>query len=107
MRHAEPHRQHRRIAVVPVEKLDDAGRFARRAHTFLDAIGVNRVDQPDAALVDEGVGAALQPLVGDPAEPARELVAEPDLHARCHCEAKCSASGIPEACVAASTASTS
>jgi len=67
-------------AVVPVEQLDHACRGAGRPDALLDALPVDRVDHPDAAVHDEGVRAALHELVHDPAEAAVELVAEADSH---------------------------
>jgi hypothetical protein len=82
-RNAEPFGEAATVAVVTVEQLEDAGRLARRANSLLDALAVDRVDEPDSSLRDERVRAAAQPLVvDDPSEPALELVAESDPHAR-------------------------
>ncbi len=70
----------RAITVVAVEQLEHAGGSSRRADAFLDAIAVDRVDHPDAAVRHESVRAALHELRDDPAEAAVELVAEPDSH---------------------------
>ena len=77
---AEPSREFGAGAVVPVEQLDHARGGAGRPDALLDALPVDRVDHPDAAVHDEGVRAALHELVHDPAEAAVELVAEADSH---------------------------
>ena len=77
---AEPSGERGAGAVVPVEQLDHARGGAGRPNAFLDALSVDRVDHPDAAVHDEGVRAALHELVHDPAEAAVELVAEADSH---------------------------
>ena len=77
---AEPSGERGAGTVVPVEQLDHARRSAGRPDAFLDALSVDRVDHPDAAVHDEGVRAALHELVHDPAEAAVELVAEADSH---------------------------
>src|SRR6266516_4886051 len=56
----------------------DAGERTERA--LRDALAVDRVDHPDAAVHDEGVRAPLHELVDDPAEAPLELVAEADSH---------------------------
>ena len=48
--------------------------------TILELFRFERIDQPDAAVGDERVRAALQELVGDPAESVGEFVAEAELH---------------------------
>ena len=68
------------VAVVAVEQLDDAGRCPGRTDSFLDPVSFDRIDHPDAAVVDERVRAPLHELVDDPAEASLELVAEPDSH---------------------------
>ena len=68
------------VTVVSVQQLEHPGGSTRRADAFLDALAVDRVDHPDAAVHDEGVRAALHELVQDPAEAAVELVAEADSH---------------------------
>ena len=77
---AEPSGEFGAGAVVPVEQLDHARGGAGRPDALLDALPVDRVDHPDAAVHDEGVRAALHELVHDPAEAAVELVAEADSH---------------------------
>ena len=77
---AEPSREFGAGAVVPVEQLDHACGGAGRPNALLDALSVDRVDHPDAAVHDERVRAALHELVDNPAEAAVELVAEADSH---------------------------
>ena len=48
--------------LVPVEQLDHAGRLAERADALLDAVAVDRVDQPDAAVDGERVRRASHAL---------------------------------------------
>jgi hypothetical protein len=55
MRDAEPGGQRSSVAAVPVEQLDHAGRFSRRADLLLEAVAVERIDQPDAAFGDDRV----------------------------------------------------
>jgi hypothetical protein len=83
----EPGGEGSAIAVVPVEQLQDARGCACGADSVLYTISVNGIDRPHATVLDEGVRAALHELVGDPAEAAVELVAEPDLQ-RCHITAQ-------------------
>jgi len=66
--------------VVPVEQLDHARGGTGRPDALLDALSVDRVDHPDAAVHDERVRAALHELVDNPAEAAGEFVAEADSH---------------------------
>jgi hypothetical protein len=82
VRHAESRSKLTAVPVVPVEELDHSGGVARRASALLDAVAVDRIDKPDAAVHDERVRAALEELIDDPAECEPELVAEPDLHVR-------------------------
>jgi hypothetical protein len=70
----------RASAVVPVEQLDHARGGAGSPYPLFDAVPVDGVDQPDAAVHDEGVGAALHELVDDPPEAPVELVAEANSH---------------------------
>jgi len=77
---AEPSGERGAGTVVPVEQQDHARGGAGRPDAFLDALSVDRVDHPDAAVHDKGVRAALHELVHDPAEAAVELVAEADSH---------------------------
>ena len=77
---AETSSQGGAIAVVAIEQLKNTGRCAGRPDTFLDAVAIECVDHPDAAIHDEGVRAALHELVHDPAEAHVELVAEADSH---------------------------
>src|SRR6266487_3881194 len=77
---AEPSGERGAGAVVPVEQLDNARGGAGRPDALLDALAVDRVDHPDAAVHDEGVRAPLHELVDDPAEAPLELVAEADSH---------------------------
>ena len=62
------------VARVTVDQLDHAGRRARRPHTLVEPLVVDRVDQPDAAARDQRVRATLQEPVLDPAEAGVELV---------------------------------
>jgi hypothetical protein len=80
MRNAEALGERRAVAIVPIEQLQDARRSAGCANTLVQPVPVERVDQPDAAVRDERVRAALHELVGDPAESAFELVAIADPH---------------------------
>ena len=77
-RHAEPLGQLGAVAVVPVDQLDHAGRLAERANALLDAVAVDRVDQPDAAVDGECVRRSVQALGLGPAEAVLELVDEAD-----------------------------
>ena len=43
------------VAVVPVDQLDHAGRLAERADALLDAVALDRIGQPDAAVDGERV----------------------------------------------------
>jgi hypothetical protein len=81
--HAKPVGEAGAVALVAVEQLDDAGRPAERPHPLLDALPVDRVDEPHAPVRAQGVRGALQEggLGRDPAEPERSLVAEADVHA--------------------------
>ena len=72
----EPPGEGRAVAVVPVEQLKHARRSSRRADSLLDTFPVDRVYDPDAAVLDERVRATLHELRDDPAEAAVELVAE-------------------------------
>src|SRR5438552_5648583 len=74
MRAAGAFRPRDAVTPVAIQQLDHTGRCAGRAHTLLDSAGRDRVDQPDASVRDERVGAALQELVLDPAEAGVELV---------------------------------
>ena len=76
----EPIGEGRAVSVVPVEKLEDARRSARCADSLLDAFRIDRVYEPDAAVLDERVRATLHELGDDPPEAAFELVAKSDSH---------------------------
>src|ERR687888_2106737 len=76
-RDAEPLGERGRVAPVPVEELDHAGRLAERADPLLDSRGVVRVKDPDTALRAERVRTACEPLLLDPTEAPIGLVAEP------------------------------
>ena len=89
MADAEPGSERGAVAVVPVEELEDAGRRSCGADPILDSIPVDGIDNPDAAVVDESVRAALHELVDDPAEAAVELVTETEPQ-RCHIPAQVS-----------------
>lgn len=80
MRNAEPRSERRAIAIVPIEQLQDACRSAGCANTLVQPVPIECVDQPDTAVRNERVRAALHELVGDPAESAVELVAIAELH---------------------------
>jgi hypothetical protein len=81
MRNAEPGSQRGGVAVVPIEQLDHAGRFSGGADLLVEALAVERIDQPDAAVGDERVRATFHELVCDPAEAGIELVTGADAHA--------------------------
>ena len=84
-RNAEALGDRARIAIVPVQQLENSGRHARSADPLLHTLAVDRIDHPDLAVRHQRVRAALEHLVlGDPAEAAVELVAEPDLQGRFH-----------------------
>src|SRR5947208_2772983 len=106
MPHPEPSGKAGAVAVVPVEQLEHAGRSAGRSDALLNAIPVDRIDHPDAAVHDDGVRAALHELVGDPAETAVKLVAEAELQ-RCHIAAQRSKCGKSDALAASMSCSTS
>jgi len=76
----EPSGEGGAVAVVPVEQLEDARGCAPRADPLLDTVSVDRIDRPDATVLDESVRATLHELVDDPAEAAAELVAKPGPH---------------------------
>ena len=59
MRDAEPLGKGRAVAIVAVDELQDAGGGAGATDTVLQPVLLQRVDQPDAALCDERVRAAL------------------------------------------------
>src|SRR5438445_3163733 len=100
-RHAEPVGDPPRVAVVPIEQLDDAGGPACLPNALLHSLRVDRIDHPHGAVRDERVRAALQELVrDDPAEAAVELVAEADRHERFHTAAY-RLSARPAACTRA------
>ena len=80
-RNAEPLGESGAVAVVPVDQLDHAGRLAERADALLDALAVDRIDQPDAAVDGERVRRALHRRALHPAEAVLELVDEADAHA--------------------------
>jgi hypothetical protein len=80
MRDAEPLSERRTVAAVAIDQLDDAGRSPGRVDTILELLRVERIDQPDAAVGNERVRAALEELVGDPAESSSEFVAEAKPH---------------------------
>ena len=67
-RHAEPRGQRGAVAVVPVDQLDHAGRLAERADALLDAVAVDRIGQPDAAVDGERVRRAAHRSRLGPAE---------------------------------------
>jgi len=80
MRNAEPRRELRAIAVVTIEQLDDARRSSGTNDSIVQPVTVERVDQPDSAVGDERMRAALHEFVGDPAKAVLELVAVADPH---------------------------
>ena len=67
---------------MAVEQLDDAGGLAERADSVLHPVPLDRIDEPDLAVEDERVRAALHEggLGRDPADPPLLLVAEADVH---------------------------
>jgi hypothetical protein len=78
VRHAEPLGERPARTIVAVEQLDHPGGLAGRLDALVDAVAVQRIDQPDAAVGDQRVRAAADELVDDPPETEVELVAEPD-----------------------------
>ena len=80
--HAETLRNGEAVALVPVEELDDAGRIAERTDARLDALSVDRIDEPDSAAGANRMRGAqhVGGLGGDPAEPELRLVGEADVH---------------------------
>jgi len=54
-RHAEALGQRFAIPVVAVEELNDASRFAQRAHALLHPLCIHRIDKPDAVTRDQRV----------------------------------------------------
>jgi hypothetical protein len=79
--HAEAIREHRAVARMAVEQLDNTGNGAGGANAPVDASVGNRIDQPDGGVSQQRVRAALQPFVLDPAEPVAELVYDSHLAA--------------------------
>ena len=75
VRHSEPCRDGDRVALVPVEKLDDRLRFAERADPLVDPRRVHRVEDEHRAADLERVRRAGEKARLCPAEPAFELVA--------------------------------
>jgi hypothetical protein len=80
MRNAEPPRESRAVAVVTIDELYDAGGGTGRTDAVVQPVPVERIDQPDAAVRDERMRAALKELVCDPAESVFELVAVAQPH---------------------------
>ncbi len=76
----EPSGKRGAIAVMAIQQLDDPGRTAGGADPLFDAFAVEGIDQPDAAVDDERMRAAVHELVDDPAEACVEFVAEADVH---------------------------
>jgi hypothetical protein len=76
----EPSGKRGAIAVMTIQQLDDPGRTAGGADPLFDAFAVDGIDQPDAAVDDERMRAAVHELLDDPAEAGVELVAEADVH---------------------------
>ena len=89
-RHAEPRREGRAVALVPVEQLDHARRLAERPDPLVDAVTLDRVDDPHSAVRCEGMRGPPQPRRLDPAEHAVELVDEPDAHGDASWASACS-----------------
>jgi hypothetical protein len=68
-----------RVPAMPVEEHDDAGRLAQRPDPLADACALDRVDQPDPAGGEQGVGGARHgAALVDPPEAEIRLVAEAD-----------------------------
>ena len=83
VRDAETARDRAAVPRVPVEQLEHPARLAQRPHPLVEALGIDRVDEPDAALVvTERVRAAAHELgrIGHPAEPELELVDDVERH---------------------------
>jgi hypothetical protein len=55
VRDAETTRERSAITVVAVEQLEHTRRLAGSADAFLDSLGVNRIDQPDALVDDQSM----------------------------------------------------
>jgi hypothetical protein len=75
-RDAEPFRHPRAIPGVAVEQLDDARGLAEPSYAVVEPGHVDRVEQPDLAVVHDCVGRAFEELrlVALPAEAPLELV---------------------------------
>jgi len=80
VRHSEPCRNGDRVALVPVEKLDDRVRFTERADPLVDPRPVHRVEDEHRAADLERVRRAGEKARLGPAEPAFELVADLEAH---------------------------
>src|SRR5919204_5531328 len=70
MRDAKADGEASAVTVVAMDELNDTCRLAGGAHPLLDPLDDNGIDQPDASVRDERVGAPLEELVADPAEAA-------------------------------------
>jgi hypothetical protein len=81
MRYAQSGGERGAVALMAIEQLEDAGRSAGGMNSLVEALPVERVDQPDTTVLDERVRAALHEFVRDPAESRLELVAVTDSHA--------------------------
>ena len=85
VRHLEPRGHCRGGTVVAVEQLEHARRLAEREHVLLDALRLDRIDEPDAAVDDERVARLRLGGILDPAEPEVGLVRQADGHAAPSC----------------------
>jgi hypothetical protein len=80
MRYAKPGGERWTVALMAIEQLEDAGRRPGGTNSLVEAVPVERVDQPDTAVLDERVRAALHEFLRDPAESRLKLVAVTDSH---------------------------
>ena len=70
-RHAQPLGDRRAVARVGHEQLQHARGLAERGGALDRLRRVDRVDEPDAAVVDQRVRGAQQRVVDDPGDPQR------------------------------------
>src|SRR5207247_9920478 len=68
-------------SVVPSEELNHSDRVAEPADPLVDAVAVDRVDQPDAPACGERMPGARDATLLDPADAPLDLVDEADAHA--------------------------
>src|SRR5919109_151982 len=80
VRHAEAAGEGGAVAAMPVEELDHARGLAEPSDPGLDAGRVDGIEDPHPSLGAQHVRAPRQPLLLDPAEAPRRLVAERHSH---------------------------